>query len=237
MLFMLSKTPQDPNNCYPPGSWCQTCKFKFFDIYLKTYQDGNKMQWGILYAYCPDENGNWHYTDQSAPYGYGPNSNGPSSYTNKHGFLDCDCDPPGDWCKTCGNYTYNKDVDTLWADCYNLGGEANGGVNLMAKLEHVSRCEYISNWGGQLKCLEEKPCTPQCDGKQCGDDGCGSVCGTCPVGASCVNNTCCLDSPSCTTYIGILPTTHCNISLCNSGVFCPDNCSLHNKTCINNMCQ
>ena len=34
-------------------------------------------------------------------------------------------------------------------------------------------------------------CVPQCDGKQCGDDTCGGVCGTCPGGADCLpDNTC-----------------------------------------------
>ena len=29
------------------------------------------------------------------------------------------------------------------------------------------------------------PCTPSCDGRQCGDDGCGGVCGYCPTGQGC----------------------------------------------------
>jgi hypothetical protein len=236
MLFMLSKTPQDPNNCYPPGSWCQTCKLKFLDFYR---DPKTNVLWAQLYAYCKDENGNWHYTDQSAPYGYGPNGNGPCLYTNKHGFLDCDCDPPGDWCKTCAAYGYDKSNDTLWAYCHNFNGYLISGYISYSKLEHVSRCEYISNGGGQLKCLKERPCTPQCDGKQCGDDGCGSVCGACPVEASCVNNTCCVESSSCSYFdAGLLRTvTHCNISLCNKGVFCPDHCSYQGKVCKNNVCQ
>ncbi|HMU38047.1 MAG TPA: hypothetical protein PKE31_03460 [Pseudomonadota bacterium] len=33
-------------------------------------------------------------------------------------------------------------------------------------------------------------CTPSCGGKQCGDDGCGSVCGTCGGGTTCQSNQC-----------------------------------------------
>jgi hypothetical protein len=33
-------------------------------------------------------------------------------------------------------------------------------------------------------------CTPACAGKQCGDDGCGGSCGTCPPGSGCVAGTC-----------------------------------------------
>jgi hypothetical protein len=35
------------------------------------------------------------------------------------------------------------------------------------------------------RCLPN-PCTPNCDGKQCGDDGCGGTCGFCPGQTLCV---------------------------------------------------
>ncbi len=34
-------------------------------------------------------------------------------------------------------------------------------------------------------CPVVDPCLPKCDGKQCGDDGCGGVCGKCAAGSSC----------------------------------------------------
>jgi peptidoglycan/xylan/chitin deacetylase (PgdA/CDA1 family) len=40
-------------------------------------------------------------------------------------------------------------------------------------------------------------CKPQCDGRECGDDGCGDVCGTCPVGRSCSNAGRCSAAPGC----------------------------------------
>lgn len=33
-------------------------------------------------------------------------------------------------------------------------------------------------------------CLPACQNKQCGDDGCGGSCGTCPVGSTCTNGLC-----------------------------------------------
>ncbi len=39
-------------------------------------------------------------------------------------------------------------------------------------------------------------CTPACDGKQCGDDGCGSVCGTCGAGETCSDKGACVAPPS-----------------------------------------
>ena len=48
---------------------------------------------------------------------------------------------------------------------------------------------------GEAVCLgygdgESYCCTPDCDGKECGDDGCGGTCGECPQGQECVADTC-----------------------------------------------
>ena len=37
-------------------------------------------------------------------------------------------------------------------------------------------------------------CQPQCDGKDCGDNGCGSSCGTCDAGKECSADGICEDS-------------------------------------------
>jgi hypothetical protein len=46
--------------------------------------------------------------------------------------------------------------------------------------------DVVSNGSTSGKC----PCTPQCQGKQCGDDGCGGMCGKCPEGQTCNNGQC-----------------------------------------------
>lgn len=40
-------------------------------------------------------------------------------------------------------------------------------------------------------------CTPQCTGKQCGSDGCGGACGTCPSGQACSASSQCGCVPQC----------------------------------------
>ena len=44
---------------------------------------------------------------------------------------------------------------------------------------------------GQV-CIPEtgECCSPSCEGKECGDDGCGTDCGTCAEGTQCVDDTC-----------------------------------------------
>ena len=39
----------------------------------------------------------------------------------------------------------------------------------------------------------DRACDPQCDGKACGDDGCGDVCGECPGGFTCDESGQCID--------------------------------------------
>jgi hypothetical protein len=41
----------------------------------------------------------------------------------------------------------------------------------------------------------ETPCQPQCEGLECGDNGCGGSCGSCGADQQCVNGTCQADLP------------------------------------------
>jgi len=48
-----------------------------------------------------------------------------------------------------------------------------------------------------VKDIVEETCLPSCSGKECGPDGCGGSCGTCPSGQPCINGKCqCI--PNCT---------------------------------------
>ena len=88
-------------------------------------------------------------------------------------------------------------------------------------------------------------CTPQCQGKECGDDKCGGSCGTCPPGKSCDQFGLCKGCiPDCagkecgdngcggscgSCGIGLA----CNEGLC--GEPCEPNCT--NKECGDNGCN
>lgn len=50
---------------------------------------------------------------------------------------------------------------------------------------------------GLAACGEEDSCTPQCEGVECGDDGCGGTCGSCSEGSVCSESQCVACSPSC----------------------------------------
>lgn len=51
-------------------------------------------------------------------------------------------------------------------------------------------CLKPENFGQETVCGPCKTCEPRCDGRSCGDNGCGGVCGICPEGGSCVNGHC-----------------------------------------------
>lgn len=44
-------------------------------------------------------------------------------------------------------------------------------------------------------CFQGQCCEPFCQGRECGDDGCGGTCGSCQDGKTCFLNTCC--TPNC----------------------------------------
>jgi len=64
-------------------------------------------------------------------------------------------------------------------------------------------------WGGYYDCEQTGSdptgtypsvcgtCEPQCDGKSCGDDGCGGSCGTCAAGVACLGGACREDCVAC----------------------------------------
>lgn len=103
-------------------------------------------------------------------------------------------------CTLCGNGSCDpseaENCDSCPEDCGCAGGEVcNGGV-----------C-----------------CTPQCEGLECGDNGCGGVCGDCP-GGTCFGGTCCF--PQCAGK-------ECGDDGC--GGSCGD-CPPYDK-CVNGTCE
>jgi hypothetical protein len=48
-------------------------------------------------------------------------------------------------------------------------------------------CEKVSDIEPYNACV---PCVPNCEGKECGDDGCGGECGHCPTAQVCVEGLC-----------------------------------------------
>jgi hypothetical protein len=71
------------------------------------------------------------------------------------------------------------------------------------------------------------PCTPNCTGKKCGDDGCGGTCGTCPEGQVCGDDGQCAQgscSGLCGTEIMAAAGCFCDATCAQYGDCCDDVC-------------
>ena len=53
--------------------------------------------------------------------------------------------------------------------------------------DYGASCEWADGYGN--RCVQA-PCVSQCQGRVCGDDGCGGSCGACAAGSTCVNYAC-----------------------------------------------
>ena len=77
----------------------------------------------------------------------------------------------------------------------------------------------------------DRACDPQCEGKACGDDGCGDVCGVCPGGFTCDDEGQCIDvtqtpGNSCETALPVteLPFLAAGDTSDNSDVYSGEEC-------------
>ncbi|MGK0359432.1 MAG: hypothetical protein ACI9U2_001734, partial [Bradymonadia bacterium] len=100
------------------------------------------------------------------------------------------CDPPA---PRCGDDACNGDEDcsTCPADCGNCCGD---GACAGERGEDCATCLSDCACGGDDRCDAAngvcEACQPQCDGRACGEDGCGGTCGDCPGMAACDNGVC-----------------------------------------------
>ncbi len=74
-------------------------------------------------------------------------------------------------------------------------------------------------------CVDDAGCLGTCEGKECGDDGCGADCGECPPGMACETGTCIMCQPDCVNK-------QCGDNGCGSSCGnCPEG-----EGCIENQC-
>ncbi len=103
-----------------------------------------------------------------------------------------------------GLYTLEMTLDGFWdsafyvttdcADIANACVKGADGTTIEAVLEggmtYYIIVDGYSSATGSYTLDVSAPCAPQCDGLECGDDGCQGVCGTCEGGDVCVAGMC-----------------------------------------------
>jgi hypothetical protein len=108
---------------------------------------------------------------------------------------------------------------------------STGSTGKCAPLPSGEACVSDSDCADGLSCAGSNPaergthgtcqplCTPHCDGHQCGDNGCGDVCGSCAVGSTCTSS-------------GMCCARRCNSKQCG-----PDGCGGSCGTCTYGTCS
>lgn len=123
------------------------------------------------------------------------------------------CSGPGKCMGSCGNGVceeeYGEDCVTCLEDC--IGSDSCAETYCLPgyAMTCFGTC-YTSFWLGDGFCdllfyCEEtnwdngdcEPCIPSCEGKECGGDGCGGVCGSCEGSKICTEGACGQCVPSC----------------------------------------
>ncbi|NUN14069.1 MAG: hypothetical protein HUU55_10595 [Myxococcales bacterium] len=104
---------------------------------------------------------------------------------------ECGSDGCGAECGQCfGQQICNGGKCEVGGECGNATCEDTVGETC-ANCPADCICDDVS------VCLEEGCCTPDCAGKECGNNGCGGTCGACSGALSCNNGLCLLAGGSC----------------------------------------
>ncbi|MEM4245422.1 MAG: hypothetical protein QXR60_04435, partial [Candidatus Nanoarchaeia archaeon] len=117
----------------------------------------------------------------------------------------------------CGDPGLNANGDTgtlTVAHCYGKSGTITNKVQMVIKDSSGKDLAKSGTDSYKLNCVAGA-CTPNCAGKECGDDGCGGSCGTCSSGKTCSNGQC-VTSGACKKQNEICKSS----SDCCSGLSC-----------------
>ncbi len=91
-------------------------------------------------------------------------------------------------------------------------------------------CAY-DPFQNKYSCVEKAACVPQCEGKVCGDDGCGGSCGACATGWSCTQGACTPEpGAACANHeIGLCVGD--TLWSCSGGKIYPEDCTVFGQHC------
>ena len=117
----------------------------------------------------------------------------PTNCEEAHGFAGC-CGPDGFvyWFED-GTLKTHQCGSTELGNCGWTGSYYDCGPDFPFGPDPSG--EYPLFCGGSNPNVGECSCEPSCDGKSCGDDGCGGVCGWCGDGARCAGSGACACLP------------------------------------------
>ena len=162
---------------------------------------------------------------------------------------DCGCG--------CGEECVDADCEFVACEELQCGDDGCGGTCGLCGEGYACEdgvCAYQPYCGDELcdidqgedcsSCPQDCPCTAcgeeciesvctftACEGVECGDDGCGGVCGYCPDNHECQEHIC--------VYVPWCGDGECNTDLDENCATCPGDCPCEGcgKECVNNACK
>ena len=109
---------------------------------------------------------------------------------------------------------------------------SNGSLKEFDCTSYSKVCGYDEQFDW-YDCVDDASCTPNCSGKQCGDDGCGGSCGTCTGGESCTPNGQCTGGGT-DNCGGVTTQGQCSgntLEYCSNGELKTFDCTSFGKIC------
>jgi hypothetical protein len=144
-----------------------------------------------------------YYKDKDGD-GYGDKGQGSQCFCQPQGVFNClnnlDCDDnafavkPGVY-EVCDGIDNNCDADvdpegSLDCQFFYKDADNDGKGDLFTAGKCLCSATPPFSVKNQQDCKDTDPLVPSCEGKQCGDNGCGVSCGTCPGAGPCINFKC-----------------------------------------------
>ncbi len=183
----------DPSKTCDDGKVCTTdscnkdgkCNHQvvsgYCDIGDTCYKNGEPNP-GNPCQYCLASKDQYHWSTRSDEYKL---TNGKVCYQGKpcdHAThcsgKECGDDGCGADCGTCkASYICNANQECQY--------QASCGNGICDSNENCGSCAQDCKCKSGQVCYNGECCTPKCDGRECGDDQCGGVCGTCDSGEAC----------------------------------------------------
>ncbi len=131
------------------------------------------------------------------------------------------------WCD--GDKLFCIDCATVNPQCgwqgefYDCGTDGSADPSGASPKECAGGCNPPCGKGQKCVGGECVACEPSCDGKSCGDDGCGGSCGSCPADAQCIAGAC-HGGPGCVATPGTTGCGGCGCEecVCAADAYCCD---------------
>ena len=101
----------------------------------------------------------------------------------------CVCQQDPYCCQTAWDNLCVSLCETQCGGCGEVSNCGDGACDLEGG-ENCGSCADDCNCSDGQICYAYQCCTPDCEDKVCGDDGCGGSCGDCPGGQACIGGAC-----------------------------------------------